>query len=140
MDLGLEGKVAAVTGGSKGIGLGVAKGLAAEGVHIALCSRNEDEALETAAEIAKGYHVRTLGVPVDVTRAQHINRFVRSVENTFGGVDILISNAGMGSEEAILSSSDDRWQYFWDLQVMAAIRLVHRCLRRSGWRDFHQDA
>lgn len=124
MDLGLEGKVAAVTGGSKGIGLGVAKGLAAEGVHIALCSRNEDEALETAAEIAKGYHVRTLGVLVDVTRAQHISRFVRSVEDTFGGVDILISNAGMGSEEAILNSSDDRWQYFWDLQVMAAIRLA----------------
>ena len=124
MELDIAGKVAAVTGGSKGIGLSVAKGLAAEGVHIALCSRNDEEARKRAAEIAKEHDVRTLGVAVDVTCVQDIDRLVQSVEDTFGGVDILISNAGMGSEETVMDSSDDRWQYFWDLQVMAAVRLA----------------
>jgi NAD(P)-dependent dehydrogenase (short-subunit alcohol dehydrogenase family) len=124
MDLGLSGKVAVVTGGTKGIGMAVAKGLAAEGVHIALCSRNEAEAAETAQGITHEFDVRALGMPVDVTSAQDIDRFVHSVERSFGGTDILISNAGMGSEETILEAPDERWQYFWDLQVMAAVRLA----------------
>ncbi len=124
MDLDLKGKVAVVTGGSKGIGLAVAKGLAAEGCHIVLCSRNEDEALGTASAIAEEFQARSLGVKVDVTDAQDIINFVQAAQETFGGADILISNAGMGSEETVVNSTDDKWQYFWDLQVMAAVRLA----------------
>ena len=124
MDLGLSGKVAVITGGTQGIGLAVARGLAAEGVHIALCSRNASDAAEKARGITHDFDVKALGVPVDVTSAQDIDRFVQSVERTFEGADILISNAGMGSEETILEAPDERWQYFWDLQVMAAVRLA----------------
>jgi NAD(P)-dependent dehydrogenase (short-subunit alcohol dehydrogenase family) len=124
MELDLSGKVAVVTGGSKGIGLAVAKGLAAEGVHVAICSRKEKEARETASAVSEEYGVTSLGVRVDVTDAAHIEDFVQSVLRTFGGADIVISNAGMGSEETVVDSTDEQWQYFWDLQVMAAIRLA----------------
>lgn len=124
MDLELAGKVAVITGGSKGIGLAVAKGLAAEGAHIALCSRDGRAVKETATEIGKQYEVHSMGMPVDVTSAGDISGFAQSVADTFGGADILISNAGMGSEETIVDSSDQQWQYFWDLQVMAAVRLA----------------
>jgi NAD(P)-dependent dehydrogenase (short-subunit alcohol dehydrogenase family) len=123
MDLELKGKVAAITGGSEGIGLAVAAGLAAEGVHIALCARNEALVTDEAAKIARQYGVKAIGVRADVTNSDDITQFVAQIENTFGGVDILINNAGTGTNETILTAPDDRWQYFWDLHVMAAVRL-----------------
>jgi len=124
MDLGLKGKTAVITGGSKGIGLAVAHGLAEEGVHVVLCSRNEKEVLDAAVHMGKRFGVRTFGKAADVTRAGDIERLVEEVEKEFGGTDILISNAGMGSEEKIVEAPDEQWQYFWDLQVMAAVRLA----------------
>jgi NAD(P)-dependent dehydrogenase (short-subunit alcohol dehydrogenase family) len=135
VELNLSGKVAAITGGSKGIGLAVARELASEGAHIALCSRHGDEARDAAAGMVKEFGVRTLGVEADVTRTKDIDSFVKSVETDFGGADILISNAGMGSEESIVDSTDEQWQYHWDLQVMAAVKLARRfvpLMRKRG--------
>jgi NAD(P)-dependent dehydrogenase (short-subunit alcohol dehydrogenase family) len=123
MDLQLKGKVAAITGGNQGIGLAVAEGLAQEGVHIALCSRNEASVLQEAARIAQQYSVQTIGLKTDVTQTGDIVHFVAEIEKTFGGVDILINNAGTGTNETILDAPDEKWQYFWDLHVMAAVRL-----------------
>ncbi len=123
MDLGLNDKVALITGGSVGIGLAVAEGLAAEGVHIVICARGEERAQEEAAKIAKNCGVRGLGVKVDVTNPVDIQNLIQIITSEFGGLDILINNAGTGSEETILEADDDRWQYYWDLHVMAAVRL-----------------
>jgi NAD(P)-dependent dehydrogenase (short-subunit alcohol dehydrogenase family) len=123
MDLALKDKVAVITGGSVGIGLAIAHGLAAEGVHIAICARDEIRAAAEAKEIAQRYGVRTLGLHADVSKAEDIAHFTAELEKTFGGADILINNAGTGSEEKILTAPDDRWQYYWDLHVMAAVRL-----------------
>lgn len=123
MDLGLEGKVAVITGGSAGIGLAVAKGLAVEGVHVTLCARDAARLNEAAAEIRDAHDVDVLGVQADVTVAGDIERLIEEVERTFGGADILINNAGTGSNETILEAPDERWQYYWDLHVMAAARL-----------------
>lgn len=123
MDLGLKDKVAAITGGSVGIGLAIAQGLAAEGVHVALCARDEDRVRARAKAIGDRYGVQSMGIKADVSRAQDIDRFVAGVEKEFGGVDILINNAGTGSEETILEAPDEKWQYYWDLHVMAAVRL-----------------
>jgi 3-oxoacyl-[acyl-carrier protein] reductase len=123
MDLGLKDKVAAVTGGSVGIGLAVARGLAAEGVHLALCARDAGRAAREAQSIREEYGVRAVGVAADVSRAADVDRAVLAIEQEFGGVDLLINNAGTGSEETILSAPDERWQYYWDLHVMAAVRL-----------------
>jgi 3-oxoacyl-[acyl-carrier protein] reductase len=123
MDLGLKDKVAVITGGSRGIGLAVAKGLAQEGVHLALCARNEAHVIEKAREIKMKYGVEAIGVGADVTKAGDIARFVMEVEKSFGGADILINNAGTGSNETIMEAPDEKWQYYWDLHVMAAVRL-----------------
>jgi len=123
MDLGLRDKVAAITGGSVGIGLAVARGLAAEGVHLALCARDAERAEGVAQRIRDEYGVRAIGVAADVSRAADVDRAVVVIEQEYGGVDLLINNAGTGSEETILNAPDDRWEYYWDLHVMAAVRL-----------------
>ncbi len=124
MDLGLKGKVAAITGGSVGIGLAIAEGLAAEGVNLALTARNAERLEEVAAKLRQTYGVRVLACPGDVSKAADVERFAAELEREFGGVDILINNAGTGSDERVMSAPDERWQYYWDLHVMAAVRLA----------------
>jgi NAD(P)-dependent dehydrogenase (short-subunit alcohol dehydrogenase family) len=124
MDLGLQGKIAVITGGSTGIGLAVAEGLAAEGVHVVLCARDEAQVAEAARTIREKYAVRAMGISADASRVEDINQFVAAIETEFGGADILINNAGTGSEETIMSAPDDRWQYYLDLHLMAAVRLT----------------
>lgn len=124
MDLGLKDKVAVVTGGSVGIGLAIAQGLAAEGVHLALCARDGERVTRVAEEISNTFGVRAIGVQADISQASASSDFVAAIESAFGGADILINNAGTGSEETILAAPDERWQYYWDLHVMAAVRLA----------------
>jgi NAD(P)-dependent dehydrogenase (short-subunit alcohol dehydrogenase family) len=124
MDLELKDKIAVITGGSVGIGLAMAEGLAQEGVHLALCARNEERVRAKAQEIAQKYGVKAIGVKADVTQVDDLDRFCATLSAEFGdGIDILINNAGTGSEEKIMTAADERWQYYWDLHVMAAIRL-----------------
>ncbi len=123
MDLGLKDKVAVITGGSVGIGLAVAHGLAAEGVHVAICARGGERAVDEAAKIAEQHGVTALGIKTDVTIPQDIESLIKTVQDEFGGIDILINNAGTGSEETILEAPDEPWYHYWDLHVMAAVRL-----------------
>jgi NAD(P)-dependent dehydrogenase (short-subunit alcohol dehydrogenase family) len=123
MDLGIKGKVAAITGGSVGIGLAIAQGLAEEGVNLAICARDEERVTRVAKTLGDAYRVKAIGVRADVSKVQDINHFVTEIDKVFGGVDFLINNAGTGSDETILNASDEKWQYYWDLHVMAAVRL-----------------
>ena len=124
MDLELKDKVAVITGGSVGIGLAVAAGLAAEGVHVAIIGRQADRVQTESKRISESYGVRTIGISADVAKADAIERIVAEVELAFGGADILINNAGTGSNETIMEAPDEKWQYYWDLHVMAAVRLA----------------
>ncbi len=135
MDLQLKDKVAIITGGSVGIGLAVAHGLAQEGVHVVLCARGEDRVRTRAHEIAAEHGVDAIGVRVDVTQPADLDALVQTVAARFDGVDILINNAGTGSEETIMDAPDERWQHYWDLHVMAAVRLsrgVVPLMRKRG--------
>jgi NAD(P)-dependent dehydrogenase (short-subunit alcohol dehydrogenase family) len=135
MDLGLHDKVAVITGGSAGIGLAIAEGLAREHAHIVMCARNAEAVAAQAQHLADTYGVRALGLGVDVTRPDHIERLVAEVERSFGGADILVNNAGAGTEETIMEAPDEKWQYYWDLHVMAAVRLARGLaigMRRRG--------
>jgi 3-oxoacyl-[acyl-carrier protein] reductase len=122
-DLGLKDKVAVITGGSVGIGLAVAEALAEEGVHVLLCARNADRVDEKAAEIAGKFGVKAAGIAADVAKAADCEAIIQTVQEEFGGADILINNAGTGSNEKIMTAPDEKWQYYWDLHVMAAVRL-----------------
>jgi len=123
MDLGMKDKVAAITGGSAGIGLAVAEGLAQEGVHLGLCARNEAGLTQQARELSRKYGVKAIGVKADVTKPDDVASFAAAIEAEYDGVDILINNAGTGSEETIMQAPDERWQHYWELHVMAAVRL-----------------
>ncbi len=122
MDLGLKDKIAVITGGSVGIGLAIAKGLAEEGVHIAICARNEERISQVAGKLRDEHKVQVLSYSCDVTKPKEIASFIESIDSHFGEVDILINNAGTGSNETIAEADDEKWQYFWDLHVMAAVR------------------
>ena len=124
MDLGLKGKVAVVTGGSVGIGLAVAEGLAAEGVDLVLAARNVERVRAEAARIAKAAGVRAEGVSCDVATREGTEDLIADVKRLFGGADILINNAGAGSNETVMEAPDEKWQAYWDLHVMAAVRLA----------------
>jgi NAD(P)-dependent dehydrogenase (short-subunit alcohol dehydrogenase family) len=141
MDLELKGKVAVVTGATQGIGLAVAEGLAREGVHLLLCARDEERIKGVAADIGQRFGVKAVGMKTDVTDTAEIERLAEHAEQIFAGVDILVSNAGVGSHETIMEAPDDEWQYYWDLFVMAAVRLARGLVpsmkRRGGGVILH---
>lgn len=123
MDMGLNGKLAVVTGGSVGIGLAVAEALAAEGCDLIIAARDGDRARIEAARIAGAYGVIAEAIVADVATVEGCEKIVCSAE-AFGGADILVNNAGTGSNETIQAADDAKWQYYWDLHVMAAVRLA----------------
>lgn len=122
MDLGLKGKVALITGGTVGIGLAVARGLAQEGVKVAICGRDGVRAKKEAETIKDEFGIDALGIASDVSKPGAAETCLNEVITTFGGLDLLINNAGTGSSETILDAPDEKWQSYWDLHVMAAIR------------------
>ncbi|NVN10773.1 SDR family NAD(P)-dependent oxidoreductase [Nguyenibacter vanlangensis] len=124
MDLGLKGKVAVITGASVGIGLAVAKGLASEGADLVLVARQKDRLDEAAGRLSAECGVRAVGVAADIATADGVDAVLRRVDVGFGGADILINNAGTGSNETIMQADDAKWQFYWDLHVMAAVRLA----------------
>src|SRR3954447_25614537 len=124
MDLELHGKVALITGGSDGIGLAIAQGLAAEGVSLMLSARNEARLAESAKTVAEKHGVKVAHCAGDISNASDVARLAAETEHVFGGIDLLINNAGTGSNETVLNSTDEKWQHYWDMQVMAAVRLA----------------
>jgi NAD(P)-dependent dehydrogenase (short-subunit alcohol dehydrogenase family) len=135
MDLELNGKAALVTGGTVGIGLAVARALAKEGVDVAIVGRDGERAKREAEAIAAEFRVRALGLGGDVSRAGVAETCADAAAGAFGGLDILINNAGTGSSETIMEAEDARWQYYWDLHVMAAVRFSRAAvphLRKRG--------
>lgn len=140
MDLGLRGKVALITGASIGIGSAVADGLAAEGTDILLVARDRERLDAEASRIFDKFGVRTLAISADVATAAGTDHVIQTVKE-FGGLDILINNAGTGSDETVMEASDERWQFYWDLHVMAAVRLarglVPEMKRRGGGVILH---
>ncbi len=104
----LRDRVAIVTGGNGGIGLGIARGLAQAGAHIVVAARNPDKTAH-AVEQLTSLGVRALGVKADVTDGPQIQRMVDDTVAAFGGVDILVANAGMSIRKRPETYSLDEW-------------------------------
>ncbi len=124
MDLGLGAKVAVVTGGTVGIGLAVAEALAAEGVHVILAARGAERAQVEAERISARHGVTAHGIGCDVSLPTGVQALVEAATRLHGGVDILVNNAGTGSNETVMDATDEKWLSYWNLHVMAAVRLA----------------
>lgn len=98
MDTGLEGKTALITGGASGIGFGIAKALAEEGVNLAVASRNPDP---TALDALRANAVEVVAIPTDVSQEDQVNSMVRSAIDHFGHLDMYINNAAWTWHESI---------------------------------------
>jgi NAD(P)-dependent dehydrogenase (short-subunit alcohol dehydrogenase family) len=139
VELGLEGKVALVTGGSKGVGRGVADALAAEGCHVCICSRDEEEVRRAAAEIEEvgsgGAHV--LAVAADLMEGEDRGRLVDETVEGLGPIEILVNNAGtVGGGSTLEDTSLEAWRGLFELNLFAAVDLVKRVvpgMRERGW-------
>jgi 2-deoxy-D-gluconate 3-dehydrogenase len=108
----LDGKVALVTGASRGIGLGLAKALAEVGAKVALAGRDE-QALSALASTIPG----SLVVPMDMTRISSIQHGVARVESHYGQLDILVNNAGLGANHPALEVTERDWDELMDVNL-----------------------
>src|SRR5579859_8302199 len=135
MELGLRGKVAIVSAASKGLGKAVALGLAAEGVSVAICSRDQASVDRAAAEIRDQTGSRVLPVAVDLTDGEAIKAFVQRAAAEFGRLDILFVNTGGPPAGTFRTLDDAAWQRGFELIQLSAVRLTREILphlRQAG--------
>ena len=138
MDTGIRGKIAMVSGASKGIGRAVAEKLAAEGARLSLCARSVDALQALARELEGKHGVEVLTVGGDLNRAEDIQGWTRATVERFGGVDILVNNAGAAQGGAFLSLPDEAWLDSWHLKLFGYIRVAREVfphlVKRGGGR------
>ncbi len=123
LELGLEGKVAIITGGSDGLGRATAARLAHEGCKVVICARREDHLSAAADEIVRDTGAEVVACRADVTRPADLERLVRSALDHFGGVDIVLNNAGRSAAAGLEAVDDDGWREDIELKLMASVRL-----------------
>ena len=121
MELGLRGKVAAVTGGSEGIGRATVKRLVEEGASVALCARRADVLNALADELRKS-GAKVLAIVADATKPGDLERFIDETVKEFGRIDIVVNNAGGTGQDPFEKVNDDAWQKDLDVKVFAHIR------------------
>jgi 3-oxoacyl-[acyl-carrier protein] reductase len=135
MDLGIEGRVALVTAASKGLGRASALALAGEGAKVAICARGEAALRATEREI-RDAGGEVLATVADVTQPDVPARLVAEASEHFGGLDILVANAGGPPPGRALEVSDDAIQAAVNANLLTSVRLVRQAvpwMQRSGW-------
>jgi 3-oxoacyl-[acyl-carrier protein] reductase len=139
VDLGLKGKGCAVTGASRGIGREVARMLCAEGAHVLLVARSEDRLAEAADDCGRAGapdHGRAAALVLDVTVPDAGERIAAEAADRFGGLDVLVNNAGTARWRDLDDVPDEDWQAAWEVNVMAPLRAMRAAIpgmRERGW-------
>ena len=128
MDYGLKNRVALVTGGSEGIGKATAGLLAGEGARVAICARRPD-VLEAAAEdIRRATEGEVLAVPTDLRDAASVDNLIAAVNDAWGGVDVLVNNAGVSSAMPFEQLTDDALLADMELKLFGWLRTIRGVL------------
>jgi 3-oxoacyl-[acyl-carrier protein] reductase len=137
MDLGLTGKVAIVTGGSRGLGLAAAKALAAEGAHVVICARGEEQLQKAVNEILQNATsaARAITVKADVSTQAGVDSVIEFAIKSFGRLDVVVNNIGLGKGGDLETTTDADWQEAFDQTLFPAIRMSRAAvphLRQQG--------
>ena len=136
MDLGLRGKAALVTAASKGMGKATAMGLAAEGCRVLMCARTEADIKAAADEVRAKTGAEVIAMTADVTKKADVDRLIAQANQAFGGVDILVANAGGPPRGNLDEMSDDQWVASFETTVLFVVRLIRGVLpsmKRKKW-------
>ncbi len=137
MDLQLAGKVAIITGGSRGLGLAAATALVAEGAHVVVCARGE-EGLERAAvslREAAASGARVVAIAADVSTAAGNQQVIDAAVGGFGRIDVVVNNVGTAKGADLESTTDAEWQEAFDQTLFPAVRMSRLAvphIRRQG--------
>jgi 3-oxoacyl-[acyl-carrier protein] reductase len=136
MDLGLNQKVALVTGASSGLGLAIARELAAEGAHVAMVARRQAELERQAREISAAGPGRAVAIVGDVSEPATPARVAQQAERELGPVAILVANAGGPPSTTFATTSEEQYRAALELNLLSSIRLAHACvpgMQRRKW-------
>src|ERR1700755_1428902 len=125
MDLKLKGKTALITGGSEGIGKGIALALAQERVDLAICARRKEPLDEAAQEITKATGRKVVPITADLRSDKDAKNFIEQAHKALGRIDIMINNAGSAAGGVIEHLTEDDWEKGLQLKFMGYVR----CLR-----------
>ena len=135
MDLKLNNKVAIVLAASKGLGRAIAATLSAEGAKVIIGSRDEDELKKTAEEIQKFTGNAIVAIPIDVSKSEDIENFVKKAAATYGRIDILLNNAGGPPFDKFENFDEQAWHKAFELNLLSVAhmcRLALPYLKESG--------
>jgi 3-oxoacyl-[acyl-carrier protein] reductase len=136
MDLGLQGRVALVTGGSMGIGRACAAGLAREGADVAICARGEEVLERVALEVAQQTGRTVLPIVADLNREEDAQRFVDTALRHFGRLDILVNCAGSSPGGSLQHLSERDWMESLNLKFLGYVRTAKAAIpymRERRW-------
>ena len=136
MDLGIKGRSAIVTGGSRGIGRETARQFLEEGVRVTICGRNKDTLEKTRDELAKATGGEIQAVVADTTKEADLARLVEAAKQKFGAVDILVNNAGQMYSGRFAAMTDAGLKEQFETKIfgfLRAIRLVHPIMKARRW-------
>lgn len=136
MAIDIKGKIAVITGSTKGIGNGIAHAMAAAGANIVIISRHQEDCDRVAQAIARQYDVKTLGISGDVTKQDDIDMIMDKAIDAFGRIDILINNAG----SAITKKAEDLTEADWDRVVNLDLKSVFFCAQAAGEKMIKQES
>ncbi len=128
----LSGKIAAVTGGTRGIGRAIAERLLREGASLAICGRKRESVDRAVAEMKPLGKI--FGYPADVTQPEQVSNFFQAIDREFGGLDILVNNAGEGVFRKVGEMTVEDWRRNIDLNLNGPFYCSHEALTRFAQR------
>ena len=135
MDLGLQDKVAIITGGSDGIGKAAALSMAQEGAAVVIVARRQEVLDLAEEEILTATEGRVLSISADVMEPDSARNIVQTTLDKFGRLDILVNNAGQSMAKPFEDVSQDDWEFDFELKVWGAVRLIQESIpemRKAG--------
>ena len=136
MDLGLKGKRALVLAASRGLGLASARALAREGCNLVVCSRDAARINEAADSLRRDTGVRVQAVAADVSHGEEAARLVEATVAQYGGLDIVVHNAGGPPAGQFLSMTEEQWQKAFEQNLLSFVRLVNAAvpeMKKNNW-------